>query len=87
MTIHLWNLSIVEIEKRLGIEFPEEIREFMKLTRQENATQIDKWEWHCFDIPFNMVCGDMETAQKIYDSVKTRSKECKRALQFSLSQN
>ena len=87
MNIMLGNLGVSEIEKRLGIEFPEEIREFMKKTRQEEANNIAKGKWHCFDIPFNLVCGDMETATKIFNSVKDRSSECKEQLQFSLSNN
>lgn len=81
----LGNLSVSQIEKRLGIEFPEEIREFMEETRHQNANDIPTGKWHCFDIPFNIVCGDMETAIKIFESVKHRSDECKKPLQFSLS--
>jgi len=80
----LGNLSVSQIEERLGIEFPEEIRDFMKRTRQHEANNIEKGKWHCFDIPFNLVCGDMETASKIFNSVKDRSSECKEVLRFSL---
>ena len=81
----LGNLSVSQIEKRLGIEFPEETRDFMNQTHQAEAANIVKGKWHCFDIPFNLVCGDVETATKIYNSVKERSNECKETLQFSLS--
>lgn len=81
----LGNLSVTQIEKRLGIDFPEDIREFMKQTHQPEASNIGKGKWHCFDIPFNLVCGDMETAIKIFNSVKDKSNECKEQLQFSLS--
>lgn len=87
MNIMLGNMSVNDIEKRIGIEFPEEIREFMKKTRQENISgQIEKGKWHCFDIPFNIVCGDIEIATKIFNSVKDRSSECKKSLQFSLQE-
>lgn len=85
MSIMLGNLSVTQIEKRLGIDFPEDIREFMKQTHQPEASNIGKGKWHCFDIPFNLVCGDMETAIKIFNSVKDKSNECKEQLQFSLS--
>ena len=84
MSIMLGNLSVSQIEKRLGIEFPEEIREFMKKSHQPTASNIVSGKWHCFDIPFHMVCGDYETAKKIYESVKDRSDECKEPLQFSI---
>lgn len=80
----LGNLSVTQIEKRIGIEFPEEIREFMNKTHQPEASNIREGRWHCFDIPFNLVCGDIETAKKIFNSVKDRSSECKELLQFSL---
>lgn len=85
MNIMLGNLSVSQIENRLGIEFPEEIREFMKQTHQSSATNIEEGKWHCFDIPFTLVCGDIDTATKIFNSVKERSNECKEPLQFSIS--
>ena len=81
----LGNLNVSQIEKRLGIEFPEDIRDFMKKTHEPNASNIPKGKWHCFDLPFNLVCGDMEVATKIFNSVKEKSSECKESLQFSLS--
>ena len=85
MNIYLGNLSIEEIESRAGVSFPEELKKYMDTRRQESASNIKNGKWHCFDIPFNLVCGDMETATKIFNSVKDRSNECKEQLQFSLS--
>ncbi len=84
--IMLGNLTISEIESRIGIPFPEEIREFMDETHQDEASKIKPGKWHCFDIPFCLVCGDMKTAEKIYYSVKDRASEVKEQLKFSLSQ-
>ena len=84
MNIMLGNLNVSQIEKRLGIEFPEEIRDFMKQTHQSNANNISEGKWHCFDMPFNLVCGDIETATKIFNSIKDKSSECKERLQISL---
>ena len=81
----LGNLSVSQIETRLCIEFPESTREFMNRTHQPNANNITEGKWHCFDIPFVLVCGDKETATIIYTSVADRSSECKEPLQFSLS--
>lgn len=88
MNIMLGNMSVSDIEKRIGIEFPEEIREFMEITRQEDvSSHIENGRWHCYDIPFNIVCGDIEIATKIFNSVKDRSSECKVPLQFSLEES
>ncbi len=80
----LGNLSVKQIEEKLGIEFPEEIREFMKKTHQPLANGVKEGQWHCFDLPFVLACGDMKTAERIYNSVKDKSGECKEQLQFSL---
>lgn len=80
----LGNLSVRQIEERLGIEFPEDIREFMNKTQQAKAENIAVGRWHCFDIPFNLVCGDRETATKIYNSLKDYSGECNETLQISI---
>lgn len=84
MNIMLGNMSVAEIERRLGIEFPDETREFMNSTHQESAMNIGVGEWHCFDMPFRIVCGDRQTAEKIYYSVANRSSECKEILTFGL---
>jgi cell wall assembly regulator SMI1 len=81
----LGDLNVKQIENRLGIEFPDDIRELMLKTHQSKANNIERGKWHCFDIPFNLVCGDIELATKIFESVKDRSSECKEKLQFSLS--
>ena len=84
MNIMLGNLSVNQIENRLGITFPKDIKEFMENTHQDKAGNIAIGKWHCFDIPFNLVCGDIETATKIFNALKDKSKECKCQLQFSL---
>ena len=83
----LGNLTIKQIEKRIGFDFPEDTREFMQNNNQKNASNVQSGKWHCFDLPFHMVCGDMKTAQKIYDSVKEKSSEVKEALAFSITDN
>ena len=85
MSIMLGNLSVHEIESRLGIDFPEDIREFMQQAHQSQAEDVAVGKWHCFDMPFHMVCGDMATATKIFDSIKHRSKECKQQMAISLN--
>ena len=85
MSIMLGNLSVNQIEQRLGIEFPNDTKEFMKETHCSNASNIPVGRWHCFDIPFNLVCGDIDVATRIFNSVKDKSNECKDSLQFSLN--
>ena len=86
MNIRLGNLSATDMEKRLGIEFPEDIKEFMNQTQQQKAADVQVGKWHCFDMPFELVCGDMETATKIFNSVKDKSDQCKEPLRRSINQ-
>jgi len=83
--IMLGNLTVEQIENRIGIDFPDKIKIFMKENNQDEASNIKKGKWHCFDIPFHIVCGDIDTATKIYNSVKERSKDVKESLQFSIN--
>ena len=80
----LGNLTVKQIEERLGIDFPEETKELMKSTHQANANNVAKGKWHCFDIPLNIVCGDREIATKIYEGLKPFADKCKCQLQFSI---
>jgi len=84
MGFMLGDLSIKQIEERIGVNFPEDIREFMKATHQSKAENIAKGKWHCFDMPFNLVCGDMDVATKIFNSVKEKKDEVKEPLRFMI---
>ena len=65
MSIYLGNLKVKDIEDRLEVTFSEEARKFMESTRQNSASPSHGY-WHCFDIPFAIVCGDIETARNIH---------------------
>ena len=65
MSIFLGNLSIDDIEKRMGINLTKEEKSELNEMRQLNAEQIAKGKWHCFDLPFMIVCGDKPTAEKV----------------------
>ena len=85
MGIMLGNLTVEQIEHRLGISFPSEVKLFMSENNQSEAAFIKKGKWHCFDIPFHIVCGDIDTATTIYNSVKERASEVKEPLHFSIT--
>lgn len=83
--IMLGNLSIEEIENRSGVKFPEELVEYMELRRQQKAEGVKAGQWHCFDIPFTLLCGDMETATEIHRQLSPFSNDFKKPLQISLA--
>jgi hypothetical protein len=68
--VMLGNLSVQQIEERLGIELTDEERAFLSSSRQQRAEGIAKDKWHCFDIPFVMVCGSQETAMKVCEILR-----------------
>ena len=82
MGIMLGNLSVEQIEKRIGIELSEDDKKILKETHQAhvNNVPIEHGKWHCFDLPFMFLTHDKETAEKFlaifqkYDTSKL--KEC-----------
>jgi len=85
MSIFLGNLDIRKIENRTGVKFPKELIDYMNSRKQDRASNVKPGKWHCFDIPFTLVCGDRQTAKKIYEYLKPLSKNFKKPLQISLS--
>ena len=84
MSIYLGNLSAKEMCERLGIECTEQIAD-MELAREQKAdvkSGTDKW--HCFDIPFEVVCGTREVAMVWYDILSPMEKQMKQPIRFSV---
>jgi len=81
----LGNLSLQEMQKRSGVEFPDELLEYMGSRHQEAADKIAPGKWHCFDLPFTLVCGDMETAQSIYNHLVPLTSKFKEQMQIVTS--
>ncbi|CAB5224401.1 hypothetical protein UFOVP393_69 [uncultured Caudovirales phage] len=86
MSIYLGNLSVKEIEHRAGVQFPAELHEYMTDKHQDSASNVAPGKWHCFDIPFVLVCGDMQTATTIHGHMLKLSEEFKQPLQIALQE-
>ena len=84
MNIHLGNLSVREIEERLGIEFSQSEREFLTGTRQQICDAVKGEQWHCYDIPFLIHCGSMEFARKVRDLLLPYGKRMKTQVQIGV---
>ena len=85
MNIMLGNLTVNQIELRTGVTFSDELKSLLDNTHQSSATNIGDGEWHCFDLPFVLVCGDMPFAQKVYDHLKDKAADFKEPLQIALA--
>lgn len=84
MGIMLGNLSLKQIEERTGIIVSSEDMEILGEMRQEKADNIASGKWHCFDLPFMIVCGDRQTAEKVRDILLRYDwSKAKEALQIS----
>ena len=82
MGIMLGNLNIHEIQTRLGVKFSEEDVKVLNEIRCENA-KVEQGKWHCFDIPFIIVCGGMETRNKVIDILTPYAGDFKTQIQIA----
>jgi len=72
----LGNLSVKKMESRMGIEFPVELEETLNKYHQDNVSiPIAEGFWHCFDLPFTMVCGGEDLAQLMYDQLSPMAED------------
>ena len=84
----LGNFSVSDMERRTGVTFPAELVELMNNSRQENVSiPLAEGKWHCFDIPFTLLCYDRKLAQDIYDYLKPLSSDMKGQLEIAIQQN
>lgn len=84
MGICLGNLSVRQIEDRLSIELSEDDRGALSASRQQMAENIAPGKWHCFDLPFVVVCGDMDTAIKVRDILTPYADKMSGQIQISI---
>jgi len=61
----LGNLTVKDIEERLDITLSEEDRAALGAIRCNSANDIPADGWHCFDIPFMILCGSMKTHSEV----------------------
>lgn len=85
MSIYLGDLSLAQIQQRTKVDFPKELIDFMAENYQAEAANVKAGKWHCFDIPFILVCGDRPTAEKIYGYLKPLTKQFAVQMQIGLS--
>ena len=84
MAIMLGDLSLKQMGDRLGVKIPEPFRTKFDKKHQDKAKNIQVGEWHCFDIPFNLICGDIKIAQSFYGVMKEFASDVKEQLYVSI---
>jgi len=80
----LGNQSVEQMEKRMGIDFPVELKEVLHKYHQAEASNIADGYWHCFDLPFVMVCGNNDLAQFVYKHLSPMNDKMTEQLQVSI---
>lgn len=71
MYIFLGNLTVYQLEARLGITLSEEDRHYLAVNRQEkiNDTPLGEGKIHIYDIPLMIMCDTKDTAIKVRDMI------------------
>lgn len=81
----LGNLSVDQIEKRMGIEFPDDLKDVLNKYHQSEANNIKEGFWHCFDLPFTFVCGGGDLAQLMVKHLSPMTDKITTPLQVSVA--
>ena len=83
MGIMLGNLSLTQMQKRLGIELSaDDIMRFPH--RQENVSKrLNEYTWHCFDIPFLIECDSKDTAKSVLGILQPYAGKMREAIQIA----
>ena len=80
----LGNLSISQMENRMGITFPDDLKEILSKYHQDTATDIKPGFWHCFDMPFTMVCGNQDIAELVREKLTAMIDDIKTPLSVAI---
>lgn len=84
MAIMLGNLTLEQMQKRCGFSFPQEALDILSNHQPEvNGRDIEAGRWHCFDIPFMVMCGSQEMAQSLAMTLMPFADKFKTPLQVS----
>ena len=80
----LGNLTVEQMEARLGVEFDKTTKRRLNETYQPYANEVRGNQWHCFDIPFVFLVGEYDFAAEIHGLLSPLSAQMKDTMQMSL---
>ena len=84
--IYLGDLSVDQIQARLGITLPPDAIAELNASRQQRADNIAPDKWHCFDIPLVIACGSMDMAVRVRDILSPHSGDMKESIQIAIDE-
>ena len=81
--ILLGNLSVKQIMDRSGVTFSDDDVQWLNERRSEK-TELRDGTWHCYDLPFMIICKTKELADEVLSRLNRYDwAHCKEALQLS----
>lgn len=81
--IMLGNLTIEQFENRCGIKLTDSERSTLSSLIESTCDKIDgNNKIHIYDIPFMIVCGNLEARMTVLDIIKPYAKDLKTSLQI-----
>ena len=84
MNIYLGNLTTKQIEERLEITLTDDERKELEECRENTCDKVAGNDvWHCYDLPFEMVCGSPKVADKVYKILSPYSDKMRGQLRVS----
>lgn len=83
MSVMLGNYKVEDIENRLT----DEERNTLSSMQQDATSEIANNEWHCFDIPFTILCGSYETALSVHNILKKYEDEMNDRIDIAVERN
>jgi hypothetical protein len=83
MGIMLGELSVEQMERRMGIELTQEEKKFFEETYHCYAENIPEGKWHCFDIPFLIQCGGENFHKEVIKILSPYGDKMKTTLQVA----
>lgn len=83
MSIYLGNLSVEQMENRLGIILSEEERDKLKSLREEYCANVAGNEKiHIYDIPFCIECGNPSARKTVIGILAPYASKMKTSIQI-----
>lgn len=81
--IMLGNLTVEQMEKRVGITLTDEERNTLNELREETCDKVDgNNKIHIYDIPFMIVCGNPKARKTVVDTLIPYAGNMKECLQI-----
>ena len=84
MGIYLGNLSVKQMQDRLGITLTDQDFNALNNMRECVIDNVSADQMHIYDIPFMVYCGSYDTAVKVKDILSPYGKDMTRTISIGI---